>query len=506
MSTFLDLTDEKQEEILDENNLSKMLVDLSLSLETRIKAIDAFFVKEGENTIETVNKLASMYEFSGTKMLRQYLFAICEKSRISPLMKSILAQALVSHDEKDEIGYKALDIIYPQFGPDIGTPYKVELLKMLMKNTSDFYKKKTRDHFCKTINDPAINCDYRYKVIHSLDQSKDFFRNEACIEFIKNTANETQYRILAGQYLLQVQLFVDESETILLGFAQDVNLNYNLRADATDVLLQLGTNKNKSIAQDIILHLGMGTRNTAPLTLYDNRQNVHTKEIEDSVKDALEYLQSFELAKKGGKTITVESVQADINKILQQERKVKKIPKKEKYEREDRIGIAINRIVMDHALYSRYNCTLAHIFLKVWTYLSGHTCEEEIKKRLLEELCEMAGTCSSGYASRLINTISGFGDFSMKISWRDQIEGNLAGRLNARIRDMDDLTEQEAILTEMTIPSSDFQLRKNFLRFLRENMLSIREELYLEFKGLIPDTDFDSYFRTALSHYEMGET
>lgn len=37
-------------------------------------------------------------------------------------------------------------------------------------------------------------------------------------------------------------------------------------------------------------------------------------------------------------------------------------------------------------------------------------------------------------------------------------------------------------------------------------MLSIREELYLEFKGLIPDTDFDSYFRTALSHYEMGET
>ena len=126
--------------------------------------------------------------------------------------------------------------------------------------------------------------------------------------------------------------------------------------------------------------------------------------------------------------------------------------------------------------------------------------------RLVEELAEMAGTCSSGFATRLVNTISGFGDFSMKISWRDQIASNLLGRLNARIRDMDNLTLQEKVLEEMTIPSGDYALRKHFLKFLRANMLSIREELYTEFKTYITDTDFDLYFRAAISVYENGES
>ena len=59
-----------------------------------------------------------------------------------------------------------------------------------------------------------------------------------------------------------------------------------------------------------------------------------------------------------------------------------------------------------------------------------------MKKRLLEELEEMSGTCSSGFASRLVNVISGFGDFKLTISWRDQIIANFTGRLNARARDI----------------------------------------------------------------------
>ena len=35
-------------------------------------------------------------------------------------------------------------------------------------------------------------------------------------------------------------------------------------------------------------------------------------------------------------------------------------------------------------------------------------------------------------------------------------------------------------------------------------MLSIRDELYSEFKLYITDTDFDLYFRSAISSYETG--
>jgi hypothetical protein len=127
-----------------------------------------------------------------------------------------------------------------------------------------------------------------------------------------------------------------------------------------------------------------------------------------------------------------------------------------------------------------------------------------MKKRLLEELVEMAGTCSTGFATRLINSISGFGEFTIKISWREQIIGNFTGRLNAKIRNMDDLILQEKVLEEMMLETTNYSGRKRFLKFLRNNLLEIREELYDEFKTHISDTDFDLYFRTAVSMYETG--
>ena len=190
---------------------------------------------------------------------------------------------------------------------------------------------------------------------------------------------------------------------------------------------------------------------------------------------------------------------------------------------------------MDRALYGQYNCSLLHILLKVWTYLTSHESENAMKQRLLEELVEMSGTCSSGFASRLINVISGFGDFNLRISWRDQIIANFTGRLNARAKDianeekrnmnakmynfeceleegekrnkklqklLDDF--QEKVLVEMIVNSNDYASRINFLKFFRKNMLGIRQELYLEFENHIPDTDFDLYFRSAISTYETG--
>ena len=56
----------------------------------------------------------------------------------------------------------------------------------------------------------------------------------------------------------------------------------------------------------------------------------------------------------------------------------------------------------------------------------------------------------------------------------------------------------------MTLETTNYASRKRFLKFLRNNLLEIREELYDEFKTHISDTDFDLYFRTAVSMYETG--
>ena len=60
------------------------------------------------------------------------------------------------------------------------------------------------------------------------------------------------------------------------------------------------------------------------------------------------------------------------------------------------------------------------------------------------------------------------------------------------------------IMEEMSLNCNDFSQRMNFLKFFRKNMLGIRQELYEEFKEHIPDTDFDLYFRAAISNYETG--
>lgn len=502
--------DEKQEEEekldFDTQNLSKYITDISIGLKNRIKALDLYYKHRGkEDTIETINKLCMMYEISGTRLLREYLYEICKTSIVDPFLKSICAQALWRHDERDVFGYQAVHLVYPELGDDIGTPYKIDFVKILMRNEN--FRDKAQTHFSDIINNPKIDCDFRYKTILSLEKVENYdlsyFIIQGCKTFINNVKNMTMYRILAGQYLLRKKEYVPETEGILLSFAKDTDLDYNLRADASDVLLQYGSEWSKEEARQVILHLGVGSRNV--YNIYDNSQNVHSKDVEESVSQALDYLHTFEILRKNDIEIDFYYVEKKILKMIRDEKKALNIPKDSKYEKEDKIKVSLNRIVMDRAIYSKYNCSLINILLRVWTYLSGHNNEKEIKKRLLEELVDMSGTCSSGFASRLVNVISGFGDFSIKISWREQIVANLSGRLNARVRNMDDLDLQEKVMVEMTIPSSDTDIRKHFLKFFRENILSIREEMYLEFKDYITDTDFDLYFRSAIQMYETGE-
>ena len=546
-----------------------------VDVKVRINLLSEYYNKYGEvQCTEIINHIATLYQFSGTSLLEKYIYEICTNCDISSFLKIIAVKSLCYFNPNKELGYNALDIICKNM-KNVATPCQIEAICLLMNHKK--YKKQSLKYFCDIINNPDLECDYRYKTILSLENKeipeKQFFLKESSIEFLNNTKNRTLYRILAGQYLIQKcdikQTILDNVEITLMGFAQDPTLDYNLRADSADVILRLGSFDNKIIAKEIIMILGRQDGNVK--TIFDNAQNVHIDEIEQSVIKALEFLSgipsipkiTFEYVKKKiedelkkikpTEPIDYEKYTKNINKTQIKENKLDQLF--EKYEeekklyddKEDKINVSLNRIYMDRALYSKYNFSLIHIIIKIWTYLTKHKSEDDIKKRLLEELIEMSGTCSSGFSSRLVNVISGYGDFNINISWRDQIIANLIGRLNARARDISykdkmgingklyNLTSQvckccninkgeelkldkvhnkkliellenfqEKVLEEMTINSNDFASRKNFLKFFRKNMLSIRQELYEEFKDYITDTDFDLYFRSAISMYETG--
>jgi hypothetical protein len=611
---------------------NKNILDFSLEHDERIALFEEYCkFNKNENTydncFELLNRLSGIYQFSGLKIVEQFLIEISKtkNSDISNTIKLEAAKSLLLFDEIDEqyqkndseeekkikdenntkilernlkrkeLAYEIINIVCSTFkDSDIPIPCQIESIHLIMK--VEKYKKQTNLYFIDIINNQKIDCDYRYKTILSLEK-KDileykFFIKNACIEFLNNTNNMTMYRILSGQYLLQncdIYNEKDNIQNILLSFTQDEDLDYNLRADAADTLLTLGDEKMKTIARDTIICLGRIEGNNK--TIFDNAQNVHTNHIEKSVLIILDYIMIIPILKINEIPIDISYTEKIILELIKRKNICDKICKnnfsleenileklllkskdehfcsdicKKNSDIQERILLSINRIKLDRTIYR--TSTLSDITVKLLSYIQYHKFKDTLENRLLEELDDMSGTCSSGFLSRLMNVISGFDEkFSLSISWEDQIIANFTGRLNfvarkilekdspfykEKLNDIIELfinnneevkkhfikqinknssteiptmnkiiteflktdsetkiqhcveTFSENVLNEMMLDSHKYANRQNFLLFFRTYMSSIREELFEEFKIYISPSEFDLCIRKAISSYE----
>jgi hypothetical protein len=713
---------------LDDNlsidELEKIILDFSSDQRMRLHAIDKLFVLKNDDLIEIVSRLCGMFTFSGSRVLEDFLYGIIYETKVTSFLKLESVKGLLSFEEEIETinenddeklkeikkdsnekiiyrnekrqnsSYEALKYICSTFDSFLASPCKVDALFILMEKPK--YKEDALAYFIEFTNQLNIDIDFRYKAILSLEMKKDlkysekykissedreYYMQHTFLAFNENDSNSTTYRTLAGQYLLQ-KLKLDaisskKVQMILLGFAKDETLDMNLRADAADCLLNLGSLEIKDEARHIIMTLGRMLGGID--TVYMNAQNVHTNEVEESVKEILGILTSIPTMKIDNVEVDVEYVISQIKKLIEQDKKIfidqmqeimkKKYPedffvnyideekkqdengnkdekdendeKDEKYdvddvddvkddvdekdhkddvddvkddvkddvdenddvdnststlickfcklcykkqmiqnikektinecfycdeqcfihdERYEKMNVSLNRIQIDRILYSKYAQTLSNILIKVYTYIMESEHKNEMLKRLLEELNETAHTCSSGYATRLCNCISGFGDVSIRISFVDQLVSNFIGRMNARARNICDkksiyykekhrdvvilymkeknllnnkFTPEELknkdtldsivnkylkkdkrkkialavenfsdnVLLEMT-DSSNYDQRPNFIKFFRDNLLTIRDELYQEFKQYMTDSEFDLSIRKAISEFE----
>jgi hypothetical protein len=486
------------------------VLDMSISLEDRLSSLVS--ITDIDIQIEFLNKIIGMYSSAGVRSLKEYLIGISFETKLPVLLRSLAAVSLCGNNE--EKGFKALSEIIPEIGSLLATTHKFELITTLMKNRR--YRSTSLPFLYDIIDDKKLDCSYRYKMILKLEYNlpeKDslFFIKKGCYRFLFNSENNHVHRILSAQYLLrkqtsQEQKERDEVESVLLSFSNDKDLEYNLRADSADVVLQFGSDKNKETAREIINSLG---KTPGGRTMFDNKQNVHSISIEKSAESAVEFLSTIPILEIDKKPIDFDYVESKLielvliykNNISPTESSDLQTRRENSFES---VRGALDRIYMDRGLYSNYSYSLITILLKIWSYIQVHDKREELETRLIEELIDMSGTCSSGYVTRLVNTISGFGNFNMKISWKEQIVGNLTGRMNARIRALPESDFKDNVLNEMTLPTEQYSERKNFLDFFRKNFLSIREEMVDEFKEHLEPEMFDFYFREAISIYETG--
>jgi len=133
----------------------------------------------------------------------------------------------------------------------------------------------------------------------------------------------------------------------------------------------------------------------------------------------------------------------------------------------------------------------------VWLRIQQHKDSERahLEQRLVEELVDMADTCSSGHSGRFINVLSVY-DNTLQISWEDQIKSNIVGRLMARIKAVQDEDLQAKISLGM-LEDAEEEDKKAYAEFIKKTLVDLRKELYSEFvsEGYIKKDQFEAAFK-----------
>jgi hypothetical protein len=205
-------------------------------------------------------------------------------------------------------------------------------------------------------------------------------------------------------------------------------------------------------------------------TVYNDSQNVHNSTINQSVIKItknlfLKYNKKFEnkedVFMDNIKNSLIEKFPEDLEIILE----------------------SIEYIKKNFATFG-INITLQQVFISLWLWISEDKHIEQLQIRLIEELKDMKGQCTTGHLSRLINVIQGFTDdekLLIKISDKDQINSVVRQYLNKCLIDCKD----EKVIEGMLEYNNDFVI---FVKLkIKEKLPEWIKNYGIEILTMIPD-------------------
>ena len=439
------------------------------------------------------------------------------------LDKMVVCPGLNSHEKLmivvNQYNQGVLDRCYTNFtklieDSSVLLNHRIEACRYLFASTDSRYKDVAQTYLLSIINTTHdYSSLWRYKIIANyisktgvgtatnfaklpVEYDEDFVHSLQTA-FFTNADNGTRERILSGQNLLEMKTVSPQEqtdvETVLVAVADDPATLDNLRADAADVLIRMTKGETKARAQAIIAALGYSAVRTRDRTVYSDRQNVHTTEISTSAR---EFIHSIVLDSDYVPGSFLE-VHNEVSSLVRSSDLVK--------EDRDKCYRALDRISIDTSTFTEYNLGIADVFCYVWLRVKTHPeFREELEKRILEELVDMADTCSSGHTWRFVNVLSVYEGSILKISWDDQIKANIVGRMSARLRDIEDDTLKDLVALG-SMENADPGEAKAFRRFADTALGELYHELRKEFVvdgGHVPLDQFDVYFKDGASRYK----
>jgi len=413
-----------------------------------------------------------------------------------------------------------IDVCYPCFSEiviDKSMPidYRLEASKFLLASGEKNDYEISKQFLLEFISDHFYSDEMRYTTIVSfisktgLVTQMNFQRlnipyNEELIfslqmPFFSDKQNKLYWRALSGQSLLQLSIKFDKKFVTdqLFSVAKDPEEEYSIRVDCLDILLRLGDEEERLIAEQMLNSPAFSGRseNKLPMMLYDNEQNIHNKTISEELHGFISKMMENRL----------ESFSYhDVNQEIRSFTRVVNLSDNDRHA----VYKALLRISVDTAVFTDKEVTSANILTHVWSRIHSGEFSKEIvetlERRMIEELIDMSDTCSSGYAGRLVNVLS-MVDETLKISWADQIASNVKGRLLSRIRDCSDPDLAASIALGM-MEGADSKDSQIYREWLAEQITQIDHEMYKEFvnDGYISSKEFRQYFDEIRSSWMIA--
>ena len=469
---------------------------------------------------EMISRWRDMIPFMSGKYydaLVLLLVKISKNSAINAHERTMIAVALYNHAMLD-VCFRCFETI--AIDHKVPSDYRIEACRYLYGTDEAEYKEISQECLMDLLEDFSLRSDYRYKIITGFISHKGVisYLNKSKIKvpydeefvyglqmaFFQEKKNGVRERILSGQHLLQMKCVSDEEKLDvgdkIMNIVKDTSLDENTRADAADVMMRLGNNKQSQEARQITVDMGhsaVNVRNENFLdrvkTLYNNSQNMHDESIGAVLDKFIEKMFAGE-----ERLIPFDDAQKEVSAIVRS----KKMDRSKNF----LVYKALNRISIDTATFSSKKVTLAEIFIHVWLRIkkySGDT-RKMLEDRIIEELIDMGDTCSTGHSGRFVNVLSKVDpELNIVITFEAQIIANVAGRLNARIRDVKDSDIKSSISMGM-FPEASEEDVDIYRKFINDALKNIYEEMYEEFVGekFLSDEEFGQYFEKASKEWK----
>ena len=190
-------------------------------------------------------------------------------------------------------------------------------------------------------------------------------------------------------------------------------------------------------------------------SIYDDSQNVHNTTINQStLNTASELINRYDPQNRR------------IDFVYYKRKSLEELPP----EQIEKVEKSIHRINTDTSTFGK-GFTLYIIYQSLLNLIERHSQKNDLNERLLDELIDMSGKCSTGHLSRLINVLQGF-----ETDLQVKVKININDEIYAKIKH---LIEQAVINDEK-------------MDDIMEDMLSENKTIYINFvKKVINDNIFE---------------